>query len=125
MGDYILIEQISFNERSLISWYDKTNKFFQFALFHLTEQPNTPSKLSPESPAWGYATFVSQPILDPNEITEITALYIVDLMEGNNWWESDDNLIITDDLKERLEALELPEEPKEVVRNFTVIQGGE
>ena len=57
-------------------------------------------------------------------------LYLKDLMDGNNWWENDENFEISDDAKAQLDdkfgSVDKSEESdtiEKVTRRFTLIQG--
>ena len=108
-----LVEEMSFNDRTIVTWFDMYTKKFQFALFHISDQPNTPSKASPYS-MWGFTTFVSQQIEDPKEMAEVTALFVTDLLAEDFWWEDDENLVLTDDIVAKAEAMQKELDNEEV-----------
>jgi len=93
-----LIDTISINERTIVSWFDLYDKDFSFAIYHLTDQPNTLSKLMPYC-MWGYMTYVAPPIADPGEASEVYSLYLKDLIANKNWWEDDSHFVISDETK--------------------------
>ena len=120
LDDLRLIESIGVNERTIVSWFDRSNKTFNFGIFHLTDQPNYISKLSSLT-EYGYLTYVGYPLVDHKEASTVYLLYLEDLMKGNNLWEEDKNFHIPEETKSTLEN----HFTKPVTRLFTLIQGGE
>lgn len=96
-----LIDTLSFNESTIVSWFDTVDRDFSFAIYHLTDQPNILSQLMPYC-MWGYMTYVAIPIADYKEAAEVYELFLKDLLAGNNWWENDNNFIIPEEAKEAL-----------------------
>lgn len=129
LDDLRLIDSIGINERTIVSWFDKVDKSFNFGIFHLTDQPNYISKLSGLT-EYGYLTYVGYPLEDHNEAAEVYMLYLNDLLGYNNWWENDENLVISDGAKQQLEdkfgSVDKSKESdtiEKVTRRFTLIQG--
>lgn len=111
-----LIDEISLNERTIVSWFDKVEKTFTFGIFHIQDQPNTLSQLMPYS-MWGFLTFVAQPIADHAEAAEVYQLYLNDMLAGNNWWEDDSHFIIPDEVKALLKQ-QIDEEVDNVTKQW-------
>lgn len=86
--DVKFLENISFNDRSLVAYYDPSIKTYVIILFHVSEQPNEVSKKSPYS-TWGYATRVSGGIYNAKEAAEVVGFFLKDLLDENYWWEFD------------------------------------
>ncbi len=100
--DIRIIDEIGINERTIVSWYDRLSKSFSFGIFHISDQPNVISKITPYS-IWGYTVYVAPPIEDHIEASEVYNLFLKDLMDGNNWFEDDTKFEIPKDLEYLME----------------------
>lgn len=101
--DLILpIEEISYAGRTILTWYNKTQKFFGFSIFNYRDQPNLCSKLHPLT-QWGYVTYNGVGISDYEEAAKVSSLYITDLFSRDFWWEKDENFDIPEEYWKMLE----------------------
>lgn len=82
-----LLEKRTIGERTLICWYNESNKTSSLSLFHKTKQPNELSKKSPQSKLWGYVTHVATGMMSLPETAEVVSLYLMDMEKENVWWE--------------------------------------
>lgn len=83
-----LLEEITINDRSLVCWYNPKDSIISLSLFHLTDQPNEISRLSPYT-TWGYITHMETNMLTSREAAEVVSLYLKDLENDKIWWEVD------------------------------------
>lgn len=81
-----LLEQKTFNDITLLCWYNSDDKVIQMSLFNLTEQPNELSQRSPYT-TWGYLTHFVQSMYNEKEAAEVVSLYLQDMENNNLWWE--------------------------------------
>lgn len=81
-----LLERITFNDRTLIAWYNPGNNIISIIITHLYEQPNQLSKQSPYT-TWGYVTHFVQGMHTCKEAAEVVSLYLKDIENENAWWE--------------------------------------
>lgn len=100
--DIRIIDEIGVNERTIVSWFDKTDQTFGFGIFHISEQPNIQAKLSIYT-NWGYLVYNAPKIKDHIEAAEVYDLFLTDIIAGNHWFEDDNNFIIPEDLQYLLE----------------------
>lgn len=116
-SDIRIIDEIGVNERTIVSWYDREAKAFQFGIFHISDQPNIQSKISAYT-TWGYLVYIGHPIQDPSEAAQVYDLFLTDLIKGDNWFEDDSNFIITDEIKQIAKDLgiEIEEKPATTTR---------
>lgn len=84
-----IIEDLSFNGRSILAAYMEEYKSYVIILFHISEQPNEASKHSLYS-TWGYGTAGIGNISTREELDELTKMYIDDMLAENFWWEKND-----------------------------------
>jgi hypothetical protein len=87
-GDLVLIEQVSFNDRSLVAWYDSSTRLYALAMFHVDEKVNKVAKHSPYT-TWGYVTRVSDGMTSAQEASEVIGHFMKDMLAENYWWEND------------------------------------
>lgn len=81
-----LLEQVTFNDRTLLCWYNADNSTIGLFLFNAFDRPNEMSKKSPES-TYGYVTHSVSSIYTEKEAAEVVGLYLKDLENDNIWWE--------------------------------------
>ncbi|HBI00289.1 MAG TPA: hypothetical protein DDY18_01550 [Flavobacterium sp.] len=82
---WLLLARRTFNDRTLLCWYNGLTEEYNIALFHLLERPNLLSQRAKES-RWGWMTHFVQN-LNQLEATEVANLYMKDLENDNIWWE--------------------------------------
>lgn len=87
---WLLLEEITINDRALICWYSPESDEIDISIFHLLERPNELSRRSKES-RWGFMTYFVQGIRSDLQATEIINLYLRDIKAGNYWWENSPN----------------------------------
>jgi hypothetical protein len=125
--DIRIIDEIGVNERTIVSWYDRTAKAFQFGIFHISDQPNIQSKISAYT-TWGYLIYIAPSIQDHVEAAEVYDLFLKDLLKGDYWFEDDSNFIITDEIKEMAKDLgiEIEDKPATITRpKLTLVKSEE
>ena len=83
-----LLEQITFNDRTLLCWYNPNNSVISLFLFNAFDKPNSLSERSPES-TYGYVTHMVTGMYSELEAAEVVGLYLKDLEKDNIWWEND------------------------------------
>lgn len=81
-----LLEEFTFNDRTLVAWYNPNSGVFSLLTTHITDQPNELSKRSPHT-TWGYVTHIVSGIYTCTEASEVVSLYMKDLESNNAWWE--------------------------------------
>ena len=86
-GGWKLLEEFTFNNRTLIAWYNPNDGIISLLLTHLTDQPNELSRRSPHT-AWGYVTYMVSGIYTCNEAADVVSLYVKDIEKENYWWEN-------------------------------------
>lgn len=84
---YKLLEEKTINDRTLLCYYNPTDRTISLMLFHLTDQPNSVSKRSPYT-TWGYLTFFTTNMMSEKEAAEVVSLYLQDMEKDNYFWES-------------------------------------
>lgn len=121
--DIRIVEEISCNERTIVSWYDIAQKKFSFGIFNFTDQPNVMSKLSVES-HWGWTVYLSEPMENPTEASEVFSLFLKDILEENYWFEDDSNYLIPDEFKHLVveKPVDKPDEVRHNRPKFTLIK---
>jgi len=82
-----LLEERTFNDRSIICWYNGDDGIISLMLFHLTDQPNELSKKSPYT-TWGYLTYAVSGMYTCEEAAKVVSLYLQDMENGLYWWEN-------------------------------------
>lgn len=82
-----LLEERTFNDRTLIAWYNPDNSVISLMISHLTDQPNNMSKRSPYT-TWGYITHMVTRMYTCKEASEVVSLYLKDIESENYWWEN-------------------------------------
>lgn len=97
-----LIQEISYAGRTILTWYNTTQKFFGFTIFNYRDQPNICSKLHSLT-QWGYVTYNGVGIAEYKEASEVVTHYITDLFDRDFWWENDENFVITEEIWKELE----------------------
>lgn len=85
---WLLLEEKTINDRTLLCYYNAVAQEIQLVLFHLTDQPNKLSQRAPYS-NWGYATHLEGRISTEKEAAEVVGLYLKDMENDNAWWEID------------------------------------
>lgn len=103
MEDLRLIDSLGINHRTIVTWYDKIDKSFNFGIFNLFEQPNYIAKLT-QPTEYGYLTYIGTPLKEPEEASKLHQLFLNDLLADNNWWEDDSKIFISNELKQLLES---------------------
>ena len=83
-----LLEERTFNDRTLVAWYNPNGNIISFIITHLYEQPNELAKLS-EYTNWGYITHFETGIYSYEEAAEVISLYLQDIENENAWWETE------------------------------------
>jgi len=83
-----LLEEISINDRTIISWYDADFDKYSIIIFHLYEQPNAMAKQC-ECSTWGYPTHLITNISTMYEAVEVFTLFLKDFESQNYWWENE------------------------------------
>lgn len=96
--DIRIIDEIGINERTIVSWYDKSTQDFGFGIFHISDQPNVISKISKYT-MWGYLVYTAPPIADHAEAATVYDLFLTDLLKGDYWFEDDSNFEIPEELR--------------------------
>ena len=81
-----LLEEYTFNDRTLIAWYNDDDGIISLILTHLTDQPNELSKRSPYT-TWGYVTWMVSEMHTCEEAASVVSLYMQDMEKENWWWE--------------------------------------
>lgn len=81
-----LLEERTFNDRTLIAWYNPNDSVISLIITHLLEQPNELSKRSPYT-TWGYVTHMVSGMYTCEEASEVVSLYLQDIENENAWWE--------------------------------------
>lgn len=81
-----LLEEYTFNDRTLVAWYNSDDGVFSLVLTHYDEQPNELSKRSPYS-TWGYITHMVSEMYTTEEAANVVGLYMQDMEKENFWWE--------------------------------------
>jgi len=84
-----LLEQASFNGRTLICWLNPKNDIISIFLFNLLSQPNDLSRRSNLS-QWGWSTHYVSNITTTMEASQVVGLYLQDMEKQNYWWEADE-----------------------------------
>ena len=82
-----LLENYTFNDRTLIAWYNDDNGVISLILTHYDEQPNELSKRSPYT-TWGYVTHMVSQMYTCEEAADVVSLYMKDMESESYWWES-------------------------------------
>lgn len=82
----VKLEDYTFNDRSIVVWYDNSTSKVSFMLFHLTDQVNENAKKSPYT-TWGYCTGMITNNMSISEAGEVISRYIQDMENENYWWE--------------------------------------
>jgi hypothetical protein len=82
-----LLEEFTFNDRTLVAWYNDDTSNISLILTHLTDQPNELSKRSPYT-TWGYVTWMVSEMKTCQEAAEVVSLYLQDIEKENWWWEN-------------------------------------
>ncbi len=83
-----LLEEFTFNDRTLIAWYNDDDGVISLILTHLTDQPNELSKRSPYT-TWGYVTGMVTGMHTCKEASDVVSLYMKDLQSEIYWWENE------------------------------------
>lgn len=81
-----LLEERTFNDRTIIVWYNPNNNIINLLITHLFEQPNELSKRSPYT-TWGYVTHFETGMYTCKEAAEVVSLYLQDMEKEQYWWE--------------------------------------
>ena len=81
-----LLEEKTFNDRTLVCWYNPNDSVISLMLFHLTDQPNEISQRSPYT-TWGYMTYAVSGMYTCEEAANVVSLYLQDMEKENFWWE--------------------------------------
>lgn len=105
LPDVRIIDEIGVNERTIVSWYDKTAKAFSFGIFHISDRPNIQAKLSVYT-NWGYLVYIAPPIEDHVEAAEVYDLFLTDLLKANYWFEDDSNFIVPEEFQHLMEDVQ-------------------
>ena len=84
---WLLLEQKTINNRTLISWYNLNNQKISLFLFNTAEQPNDFSKRVDKS-LWGFPTYFVTNMMSTSEAAEVVSLYLQDIEQENYWWEN-------------------------------------
>lgn len=82
----VKLEEYSFNDRSIVVWYDVHKKLASLMLFHLTDQVNEQAQKSPYT-TWGYCTGILLNQMTIPEAGVVISKYIRDMENENYWWE--------------------------------------
>lgn len=82
-----LLEERTFNDRTLIAWYNPNDSVISLIITHLCEQPNELSMRSPYT-TWGYVTHFTTAMYTIKEAAEVVSLYLQDMEKENYWWEN-------------------------------------
>ena len=85
--DIKIIENYSFNDRSIVSLYHKEYNQYMILLFHVAEQINDVAKSQPYT-TWGYPTYGVDKISSLSELKDLTTKYMQDILENTCWWET-------------------------------------
>lgn len=83
-----LLEQRTFNDITIICWFNPNDNIISLSLFNLVEQPNALSRRSPFT-TWGFATYMVSNMMTVKEAAEVVGLYMKDIENNNLWWEKD------------------------------------
>lgn len=81
-----LLEEFTFNDRTIIAWYNADDGVISLILTHLTDKPNELSKRSPYT-TWGYVTWMVSEMYTCEEAASVVSLYMKDMQKENYWWE--------------------------------------
>jgi len=81
-----LLERYTFNDRTLIAFYNGDDGGISLILTHYDEQPNELSKKSPYT-TWGYVTYAVSHMHTCEEAAKVVGLYMKDMETDNFWWE--------------------------------------
>lgn len=84
---WLLLARRTFNDRTLLCWYNGLTGMYNVALFHLTDKPNRLSQNAKES-NWGFMTHFMEN-LTQLKATELSNIYLADMEKDNFWWEND------------------------------------
>jgi hypothetical protein len=84
--DWKLLEEVSWNDRTIIVWYNSDQKMISLVMFNLTDQPNELSKKAPYS-NWGFLTHYVSQMYSEKEAASVVSLYLKDMESENYWWE--------------------------------------
>jgi len=82
-----LLEEYTFNDRTIIAWYNPNDSIISIIITHLLDQPNQLAKNSPYT-TWGYITHMVTKMYTCEEAAKVVSLYIKDIEDENAWWES-------------------------------------
>lgn len=83
-----IIENLSFNDRSIVTAYVADWKQYVILLFHVCDRPNKIARESAYS-TWGYPVGGVGDIHSREELDSITKMYINDILSENYFWEVD------------------------------------
>lgn len=81
-----LLEERTFNDRTLVAWYNPDDGIISLIITHYSDQPNELSKRSPYT-TWGYITHMVSGLYTCKEAAEVVSLYMQDIEKENAWWE--------------------------------------
>jgi len=88
-GNFKLLKQVNFTDRTLICWHNIEEDLMHICLFNRTYQPNSLSRRV-SGTQWGWPTHVVLNIKGFPEVAKIVELYEKDMKMYNFWWEFDD-----------------------------------
>lgn len=83
-----LLEQNTFDNRSIVVWYNPDNHTISLMLGIFNDQPNELSLNSPNTP-WGYITHMVSNMHSTEEASKVVRAYVQDMKDGYYWWEKD------------------------------------
>jgi hypothetical protein len=83
-----IIEDLSFNDRSIVAFYNGEEKQYMLLLFHVCEQPNKVARESIYS-SWGYVTAGVNNIYSLDELNKLVKMYCDDILANRCFWEKD------------------------------------
>lgn len=84
--EWLLLVEQTFNDRTILCYYNPNKKSFQICIFNLLERPNALAQNSKES-RWGWITYFVDSMKTEAETEEVVNLYMNDLRSENCWWE--------------------------------------
>ena len=86
--DWKMLEELSYNGRTILAYYNTEEKTCNLMFFNFDEQPNEMSQRGVYT-TWGYATYAVLGIHSISECSDLVRLYMDDLFAENHWWEID------------------------------------